>query len=567
MTLGSGKAGTFSLDNVVISRGKSIVVSPPQNLSPAPSTTTTQTIAVGNPVVLAANASGYTSVVWQVEAAGATSFSPIPGASSATLNLGTAAASQSGNQYQAVFSNSVGSNTTGTIILNVPATGGNFTAPAPANPGNTQADVAAQQVVESEIQNDLLSAEDGGSLTFPASTTPYIFNTPLAVYSGTNIFGATPSPSSTGAAGTVSFNTHIQFNLSYTPGATSSTEGLPYGLSTNLPYGFEFVANQSATVGGQAITIAQAITVQGLDIISNWGIFDLRQGDQYWSINIEGNGLEYGGLSVEYSGNLIMGIFDSVPAQNLNISYNYFHDSQGGNEAFYTNGASSSSFDNNLFYNVLQGGKVDASGSNVSFNYNYGTLLYNPALEVNSHGASSDNLEIENNVFSSWWNLQPYSWGFSVVVTDASSGDWTTHVVNNYVNLALAQDHAPGANATTEGAAPLEIGAFPAVVQDNTFLSNCSRNTLISCGVGNSQVVGNVVAGGAPAGFQIELETDQNGNPLGQALDNQGNVVPDGNFEAAESALNTISGDYTAAALQHPVPQNLFAGPKYIPPD
>jgi hypothetical protein len=66
----------------------------------------------------AANANPAATVQWQVSTDGGNTFSPLSGATSATLSF-TAAAGQNGNQYEAVFTNSLGSTTTSSATLTV----------------------------------------------------------------------------------------------------------------------------------------------------------------------------------------------------------------------------------------------------------------------------------------------------------------------------------------------------------------------------------------------------------------------------------------------------------------
>jgi subtilase family serine protease len=92
---------------------------------------TTQTVTVGQTVTFTAAASGTPtpSVQWMVETAGSSSFAAISGATSTTLNLGTATLAESGNKYEAVFSNGVGTSATttpATLTVNAAATGGSL---------------------------------------------------------------------------------------------------------------------------------------------------------------------------------------------------------------------------------------------------------------------------------------------------------------------------------------------------------------------------------------------------------------------------------------------------------
>ena len=80
-----------------------------------------QTLTVGQDASFTAAASGNPTptVQWMVEPAGGSTFSPISGATADTLDLGAAALTESGNEYQAVFTNSVGTVTTSAATLTV----------------------------------------------------------------------------------------------------------------------------------------------------------------------------------------------------------------------------------------------------------------------------------------------------------------------------------------------------------------------------------------------------------------------------------------------------------------
>jgi autotransporter passenger strand-loop-strand repeat protein len=81
---------------------------------------TSQTVAIGSTVTFTSSATGSPTptVQWQVSTGGA--FTDIPGATSPTYSF-TATASQSGNEYQAVFTNSAGSATTTAATLTTTA--------------------------------------------------------------------------------------------------------------------------------------------------------------------------------------------------------------------------------------------------------------------------------------------------------------------------------------------------------------------------------------------------------------------------------------------------------------
>ncbi len=128
MTYPSNSNTTFAHDN--LSPGGSVTfqaqvtdTNVTLNSDTAPAITTqpsSQTVLTGQPVSFMAAASGAPtpSVQWQVSTDGGVTFTNISGATSNTLTL-TADSSQSGDEYQAVFTNSAGSATTNVVTLTV----------------------------------------------------------------------------------------------------------------------------------------------------------------------------------------------------------------------------------------------------------------------------------------------------------------------------------------------------------------------------------------------------------------------------------------------------------------
>jgi hypothetical protein len=115
-----------------------------------------QTLAVGQDASFTAAASGLPAptVQWMVETAGGSTFSPINGATSTTLDLGAATLTESGNKYEAVFSNGVGTPATTTaasLTVN----------PAPAAP-----------LVTTNPQNQSVNAGQDAGFTAAASGYP-----------------------------------------------------------------------------------------------------------------------------------------------------------------------------------------------------------------------------------------------------------------------------------------------------------------------------------------------------------------------------------------------------------
>jgi subtilisin-like proprotein convertase family protein len=87
---------------------------------------TSQTVTAGANVSFTAAASGNPTptVQWEVSTDGGTTWNAISGATSTTLTLNNVQTSQSGNEYEAIFTNSTGSATTTAAILTVKPSSG-----------------------------------------------------------------------------------------------------------------------------------------------------------------------------------------------------------------------------------------------------------------------------------------------------------------------------------------------------------------------------------------------------------------------------------------------------------
>ncbi len=112
-----------------------------------------QTVAAGQTATFTAAASGNPtpSVQWQVSSDGGKTFTNISGATSTTLTLNHVATAMNGNEYQAVFGNSIGSATTSVATLTV-----QFPPTITTNPSNQTATTG---------QNATFTAEANGNPT------------------------------------------------------------------------------------------------------------------------------------------------------------------------------------------------------------------------------------------------------------------------------------------------------------------------------------------------------------------------------------------------------------------
>ena len=134
--LGDGSPGNFS-PPVVVSLPPG---STPESLGPEPGSSagyaivsiphvaptittqpTSQSVFAGQDATFTAAASGYPAptVQWQVSTDGGVTFSPVLGATSDTLTIAATALADSGNEYEAVFTNSLNSATTDAAVLTV----------------------------------------------------------------------------------------------------------------------------------------------------------------------------------------------------------------------------------------------------------------------------------------------------------------------------------------------------------------------------------------------------------------------------------------------------------------
>jgi hypothetical protein len=184
----------------------------------APSITTnpqSQSVTSGTPVSFAAAATGSPTpaVQWQVSTNGGSSYSTIAGATSTTLSIGAASVSETGYEYEAIFTDSGGTTTTTPATLTVTP--------------------SASPTVTTNPQSQ--SVASGAPVTFTAAAT------------------GSPTP-------TVQWYLSTHGGVSFAPisGATSTT--LSIGAATVSETGYQYEAIFTNTVG-TAATSAATLTV------------------------------------------------------------------------------------------------------------------------------------------------------------------------------------------------------------------------------------------------------------------------------------------------------------------
>jgi hypothetical protein len=235
-----------------------------------------------------------------------------------------------------------------------------------------------------------LDSAVNGTLTLGAGT----FNVtgPLIVHTGTMIQGATNLAS------------HVVFSLS----------------GTNL-YGFVIEGN------------AKNVTITGLDVYSSNGIckFGDGNGNSYSGIHLIANNFKYGDGTLP-DGTLVFGIAGTNGCNDLEITWNCFHDSPNSVRNWEVWGEKNSHLDHNLFYNIDDGGHLVAA-SNTTFSYNYGSHLIRMGQEIQDFGAVGQNLIFDHDVFFDYFNAFNDSEGLSVC-PQATTG---VVVSNCFVSLDL----------------------------------------------------------------------------------------------------------------------------------
>jgi hypothetical protein len=238
-------------------------------------------------------------------------------------------------------------------------------------------------------------------------------------------------------AGTSNFDSHLIFNLSAAD-----------------PFAFICPAN------------ASNIAIVGLDVHSSHGILKLQDGNRYSSIHLLANQLQYGanrGNTDCYAIDATIGVDD------LEICWNYFHDSPNTDRNWETWGDRNSHLDHNLFFNVHDGGHLLEPTLNDTFSYNYGTHLYRMGQEIQGSGKNEAGLALTGNVFYDYLDAYNDTEGMSVCP------NWTTGVIcsGNYIRLNLAAGSSFGTMTGGAIGGPNRFGyAIESICPNGLFTNN-----------------------------------------------------------------------------------------------
>jgi len=304
------------------------------------------------------------------------------------------------------------------------------------------ASAASAATITGPLTQANLNAAANGELDVSAGT--FAFTSPLTISGNTVLKGQQ------------NFGTHVVFT----------------GLSGANSCGFVVAGNSSN------------VTIEYLDVHSNAGLIDLRQGSHYSNVTITQNYFQY--VAAGYpNGTLVYGINATVGETGLNITHNDFHDSMVSNtRAWAAFGATNSHLDYNLFVKVWDGGQ-EYPGNGCSFNYNYATGLINKLQEGSISGAQ--NFEAKGNVAYNWKSTNASSMGLSLLANGSGvqPTGWVATFANNYINLSLPGNKPGGTSGMV-----YEVGggwlvfinnigggaSCPGIVQTNTPASTGSGN-------------------------------------------------------------------------------------------
>jgi hypothetical protein len=314
---------------------------------------------------------------------------------------------------------------------------------------------------------------------------PSIANT-ITISAGDDVVGKW---SAVAANDTVKFDPGtytISAPLTVPSGVTvTSTENKP----DNTFLIFQLAGADQSSYGFVIAGGASKVTITELDIVSNHGIVQMSSGSLYQTIQIVRDNLAYGAGQLS-DGTLVFGISGTVKNDGLQISHNYFHDSQNTIRNWSVWFATNANFDYNVFYNVNDGGQIDNPGPNVTFSHNYGTLLHRMGQEAALESDST--FTADGNVFYDY--VLPYNDTEGMSIIGVSS---TVNLTNNYLKASIAAGstwgQADGGGNHRFGYAIEGTGASGSLVGGNTIIGPWAD--FVSSDISNLNVSGNTVYG------------------------------------------------------------------------
>jgi hypothetical protein len=253
-TNGSGSATTTAA-TMTVNFAPSVTTNPTSQSVSAGSTATFVAAASGNPTP---------TVQWQLSTNGGGTFSNIAGATATTLSF-TAQGTDNGNQYRAVFTNTVGSATTTAATLTISAATLQSIAVTPANPsspkGTTRQFTATGTYSDNSTQN--LTAQVTWASATPSVATIAAGGLATAVNSGTSTISATLS-GITGSTVLTVTAAALQ-SIAVTPANPSIPKGTTQQFTATGTFSDNSTQNLTAQVTwASATTSVATITAGGL---------------------------------------------------------------------------------------------------------------------------------------------------------------------------------------------------------------------------------------------------------------------------------------------------------------
>jgi S-adenosylmethionine hydrolase len=238
-----------------------LTVNPAQAAPVVTTNPLSQTLTVGQDASFTAAASGYPTptVQWMVELSGGSTFSSISGATSDTLDLGAATLAESGNKYEAVFTNGVGSpatTTAATLTVNpVPTTTAHLVfeqQPENVTAGNP---FCSPIVVYVENQNGNLLTTNNSTVTISIATGP----------TGAAPLGGTLSVNAKNGVATfsnLSLTTAGTYTLLASDNGVTSATSIKFSVSAAAACKVVFGQQPSNVTAGSAITPPVTVYVE-----------------------------------------------------------------------------------------------------------------------------------------------------------------------------------------------------------------------------------------------------------------------------------------------------------------
>ena len=240
----TGTSGTISVDT------PPVVTTNPTNV----------TVAAGSSATFTAAASGFPTptVQWQVSTNGGSTFSNIAGATSTTLSFVTSV-SQNGNQYQAVFTNTLTTAMTTTATLTVTASPVVTTNPTNVtlNAGSTASFTAAATGTPTPTVQWQVSTDGTTYSNISGATTTTLTLLSVSVSQNGNFYRAVFT-NSTGTA----MSTAAKLTVDYAPTVTTNPTSQSIAAGSNVSF-------TAAASGNPAPTVQWQISTNGGSTFSN----------------------------------------------------------------------------------------------------------------------------------------------------------------------------------------------------------------------------------------------------------------------------------------------------------